>query len=165
MLLLPERPQTPSDRHNKTQISVPRCRKCKSWERKGRGGPHPAGRAALRSAPKPGLLDPPFCCHWVLQLISRKSFTTSQPLSYLLDLITVMSLRGGSWNLQNPILSTCKVVPGFEMATLFSSSFVMESSLLPKQNKLINVCGLKYSGILSAAAFKLLGLTAKGNGF
>jgi len=51
------------------------------------------------------------------------------------------------------------------MATLFSSSFVMESSLLPKQNKLINVCGLKYSGILSAAAFKLLGLTAKGNGF
>lgn len=76
-----------------------------------------------------------------------------------------MSLRGGSWNLQNPILSTCKVVPGFEMATLFSSSFVMESSLLPKQNKLINVCGLKYSGILSAAAFKLLGLTAKGNSF
>lgn len=52
-----------------------------------------------------------------------------------------------------------------EMATAFSSSFVMESSLLPKQNKLINVCGLKYRGILSAAAFRLVDLTTKGGAF
>lgn len=45
------------------------------------------------------------------------------------------------------------------------SVVILSCCLLAKQKELINVCGLNYSGMVSAAAFKLLDPTAKRNGF